>query len=500
MSNTYARKWFAFIGIALLSFGCYLDYTVVNVALPTIQQELKANLTQLQWVMNIYFLALCVLATIMGQCGDLYGRRRLFFLGVLIFAGASLLAGFAPNIHWLILGRLLQGVSAAIVFPLGLSLLPEAFPENERSKAIAWFGSLGGISLALGPVLGGLIVSHYGWRWIFFINIPIIVLGFLFCVDSVKESVVLSDKPKLDYKGMLALAVAMGGIVLSLLHSTSAGWTNVITLSYLLIGILAGIALFKIEQNSENPLLDFKDFKKLMFYSGSVLMFLSGVLSAVALFFDPLYLQIIRGESVQFSGLILFSIPATVLCVAIFVGWLIQKIGIINSIIVGLPFGAIACFSQTFFSITTPLWYVIIAFMCLGVMWAMGNTVSIIAAQTAVTPERRSVATGTMVTLFNIGASIGLALAIAIYHHSATRALKQQMTEFNADSIGPLQHWVENPGDAVQIHLTVMLRTLFNTAFLQGFSTIMWSLFIVLLAGFLSVLALSLFLRRQGRL
>lgn len=165
--NNYQHKWYAFIGIALLSFGCYLDYTVVNVALPTIQHELQANLVSMQWVMNIYFLALCVLATVMGGIGDLYGRRRCLYLGGGIFVIASIIAGISSDIHWLILGRLLQGVGAAIIFPLGLSLLPQFFPEEERGKAVAWFGSIGGIALALGPLLGGLIVTYLGWRWIF---------------------------------------------------------------------------------------------------------------------------------------------------------------------------------------------------------------------------------------------------------------------------------------------------------------------------------------------
>lgn len=160
-------KWYAFIGIALLSFGCYLDYTVVNVALPTIQNELQANLVSAQWVMNIYFLALCILATVMGGIGDLYGRRRCLYVGGGIFIIASIIAGFSSNIYWLILGRLFQGVGAAMIFPLGLSLLPQFFPEEERGKALAWFGSIGGIGLALGPLLGGLIVTYLGWRWIF---------------------------------------------------------------------------------------------------------------------------------------------------------------------------------------------------------------------------------------------------------------------------------------------------------------------------------------------
>src|SRR6185503_16932052 len=119
----------------------------------------ETTLTKLQWIMNIYFLALCILATVMGRCGDLYGRRRMFYAGMGVFGIASLLAGFAPNMDWLIFGRLLQGVGAALIIPLGPSLLPGIFPAHQSAKSIAWLGSLGGIALASGPIIGGYIVS-----------------------------------------------------------------------------------------------------------------------------------------------------------------------------------------------------------------------------------------------------------------------------------------------------------------------------------------------------
>ena len=260
-------KWLAFTGIAILSFSCYLDYTVVNVALPTLQKELQANLVELQWVMNIYFLALCILATMMGRLGDLYGRRRIFYIGGVIFAIASIIAGSASNIEILILGRALQGVGAAIVLPIGPSLFPSIFSKEDYAKAIAYLGSLGGIALALGPVLGGLIIAYVGWRWIFFINIPIIIVGFLFCYSSVPES--KSDHPdrNLDWFGALFLAIAIGGIVLGILRSQTMGWTNNMTLIYLMIGILSSFALYFVENKKENPLIDFKDLY-VTFWSG----------------------------------------------------------------------------------------------------------------------------------------------------------------------------------------------------------------------------------------
>jgi EmrB/QacA subfamily drug resistance transporter len=489
--NDYSNKWLAFIGIALLSFGCYLDYTVVNVALPTIQQEMQTNLTSLQWVMNIYFLALCVLATVMGRLGDLFGRRRFFYIGTSVFAIASIIAGLSPNIHWLIVGRLLQGIGAAIVLPLGPSLLPQSFPEKERGKAIAWLGSMGGLALALGPVLGGVIVTYWSWRWIFFINIPIILLGFLFCLKSINETITKQHNLQLDWKGMLLLAVAMGGLVLSLIYSQTFGWINLTTLIYLMMGIVASIALIKVESGQNNPLIDFRDFSNLLFYSGAILCFLAGVLSAVALFFDPLYLQIIRNQSPQVSGLVLFAIPVAVFAIAFIVGWLISCLGIINTILIGLLLALISALLQVFFISTTPLWYVITAFICLGSMWAMGNTLPIIAAQTAVGPHRASVATGTMVTMFNIGGSIGLTVAVVIYQFVTSRSLKQifetGQAQVNSHQLSDLEKLISNPAHSLQVSMGKLMNNIFNDVFIQGFSGVMWFLLALSCLSLLSV-------------
>jgi EmrB/QacA subfamily drug resistance transporter len=483
--NDYPNKWFAFIGIALLSFGCYLDYTVVNVALPTIQQDLQANLISLQWIMNIYFLALCVLAAVMGRFGDLFGRRRCFYIGAGIFTFASVLAGLSPNMNWLIFGRLLQGVGAAMVFPLGMSLLPQSFPPNEGGKAIGWLGSMGGIALALGPILGGLIVTHLGWRWIFFINIPIALLGYAFCYKSVDESNIERQDIFLDTKGMLLLALTMGGVVLSLINSQNVGWFDPFTLTYLVVGITAGICLVKVERNQKNPLIDFSDFSNPLFFAGATLCFLAGVLSAVTLFFDPLYLQIIQGQSPQLAGFVLFAIPIAVFIVAFMVGKLISCLGISNTILLGLALASLSALLQIFFTDHTLLPYILFAFVCLGSMWALGNTVSVIAAQTAAGPERMSVATGTLVTMFNIGGSVGLAIAVVLYHFVTSQALTvMHQVQLNPSQFSYLKELIANPTHSLYSTADSFILNLFNTIFMQGFIGVMWFLLILSITAF----------------
>jgi len=253
----------------------------------------------------------------------------------------------------------LQGVGAAIIFPLGLSLLPQFFPQEERGKAVAWFGSIGGIALALGPLLGGLIVTYLGWRWIFFINIPICLLGYLFCSKSVTESQTNSQQVSLDIKGMVLLAFTMGSIVLGLIYSQSYGWIAPITLTCFAVTLVTSILLVKAENNHPTPLIDFKDYSNVLFSAGAILVFLAGILSAVTLFFDPLYLQIIKEQSAQLSGFVLFAIPVSVFLIAFFVGKLISNLGLLHTILLGLMPQYFTSFLHLFVLEACGLWVIL---------------------------------------------------------------------------------------------------------------------------------------------
>lgn len=408
-------KYAAFIGIALLSFGCYLDYTIINIALPTLEQTFNADVTQLQWVMNVYFLALCIFAILMGRMADLWGMRLFFYLGAAIFTVASLIAGLAPNISWLIIGRLLQGIGAAIVFPVGLSLLPYSFPENERSKAIAYLASLGGIALAIGPILGGMIVAHWGWRWIFLINIPLAIVGYLFCFISIKEIGTLKQKTTLDWQGALVLGIALASLLFGLAPSHGSSGPQEINWLYGLAGLVFLVLFVFIERKQTNPLIYFSDFKKPLFSSGSLLIFSAGMFSAVLLFFMPLYLEIEREFSIQKSAWILFFIPAAVFFVALVTDKIIATFHILNTILLAFGLALLAFILQLFFAKDTSLIIVALSFLLLGSMWALSNTAPIVAAQSSVPQERAAAATGVMVTLFNMGGAVGLALAVTLY-------------------------------------------------------------------------------------
>jgi predicted MFS family arabinose efflux permease len=320
-------------------------------------------------------------------------------------------------------------------------------------------------------------VSHWGWRWIFFINIPIIILGFFFSLGVVKESAPAHQHASLDIKGMLLLAFALCGIVLGLIHGQVQGWINYVTLIDLMVGIAAIIWLIRVERRQKNPLIDLNDFFNLLFFSGAILSLLAGMLSSVTLFFDPLYLQIIQDQSPQFSGLILFTIPLALFFVAFMVGWLIARFGIMNVIMLGLALAALSALLQLFFSMHTHIGYIVLAFACLGSMWALGNTVSIIAAQSAVGQARKSVATGTLVTMFNMGGSLGLAMTVVIYHgvtqHVLQRISANHVPSLDVSTKRFLAELMANPAHSLQLFLPPAVRTIFNTIFTNGFVGVM---------------------------
>ncbi|EKD54817.1 MAG: Major facilitator superfamily (MFS_1) transporter [uncultured bacterium] len=320
----------------------------------------------------------------------------------------------------------------------------------------------------------------------------------------IKESKVTSQIPELDWQSMVLLALTMGGIVLSLIRSEAYGWHDSLTLFYVVIAIIAAVFLIKVERKQKNPLIEFADFSQLLFCAGAMLCFLSGVLSAVALFFDPLYLEIIRDQSPEVSGLILFAIPIAVFVTAFIVGWLISSLGIIPTILVGLSMACLASLLQIFFTNMISVSYVIVAFVCLGATWAMGNTVSIIAAQQAVSPGRASVATGTVVTMFNVGGSIGLAIAVVIYHavafSSLTHIFQSSATKLNTAQFDQVAGLIINPAHSLEAPLGGVIHYLFREAFMDGFSGVMWFLLIISSGIFLSILIWKLRIAKRSRL
>src|SRR4029079_18981112 len=218
------RRWWTLGAMCFALFMIMLDNTVVNVALPSIQKDLGALLSSLEWTVNAYELTFAVLLVTGGRLGDILGRRRMFLFGVVVFALSSASIGFSPNENWLIAGRALQGIGAAFMMPATLSIITVTFPPEERGKAIGTWAGVSALALAIGPVVGGALTEYVTWRAIFFLNLPVAAGAVAVTLFAARESRDETVGRSVDFPGIAALTAGLTAIVLGLVEGNSWGW------------------------------------------------------------------------------------------------------------------------------------------------------------------------------------------------------------------------------------------------------------------------------------
>lgn len=302
----------------------FIDGTVVNVALPALQSALHATVSQVQWVMESYALLLSSLLLLGGSLGDLYGRAKVFVIGVILFAFASACCGLAPSIGWLILARGIQGIGAALLVPGSLALISASFPDDRRGQAIGTWSGFTSITSALGPVLGGWLVEHASWRWIFFVNIPIAVAVVVITVLRVPESRDEKAHRKLDWPGATIVTASLGAITFSLIEASRGGWS--IRLPALMGS--AGLCLFVLmEARSPSPMVDLGLFRTRNFTVTNLLTFFLYAALGGILFFFPLDLIQVQHYSAAEAGAALLPFIILMFALSSWSGGLIRRFG-----------------------------------------------------------------------------------------------------------------------------------------------------------------------------
>jgi EmrB/QacA subfamily drug resistance transporter len=409
------RKWWTLGAMCFALFMVMLDNTVVNVALPSIQRDLHAQISQLEWVINGYTLTFAVLIATGGRLGDIFGRRRMFLAGVIIFALTSATAGLAQDSTMLIGSRAIQGIGAALMMPATLSIITNAFPASERGKAIGTWAGVSALALSIGPVVGGFLTEYVSWRAIFFINLPVAAGAVAATIFAVRESRDDSVGRTVDYPGVVALTAGLTAIVLALIEGNKWGWTSP-QIFVLLAGGVAALALFvAIELHSKAPMVEFALFKTRQFIGSNIVAFIITFAMMGTFFFMAIYLQDILGYGALEAGIRFLPTTMVIAVIAPIAGRLSDRFGPVWPMGTGLAVLATSMFM--FSSITPSTTYsgLLVPFILMGSGIALVMSPMSTAAMNAVRVQKAGVASGVLQMSRMIGASVGVAATGAIF-------------------------------------------------------------------------------------
>jgi EmrB/QacA subfamily drug resistance transporter len=408
-------KWGTLISCSLSCFIVWLDFAIVNTALPAIEKDLSASILQLQWVINAYIFSLAVLIVTLGRISDHIGRRRMNIWGVFFFGLFSLLAALAHSPQWLIFCRVMQGAASAAIIPSSLALISHAFPGKEKGKAIGIWSGVTGLGMAAGPVLGGFLVSALSWQWIFYINVPISILSIFCSFLFAKESRLASEFQRPDLKGSCLLTFGLGALVFGLMHGPDWGWLDVKTLLLFVAALLLLTWFFRAERRCECPTIPFALFSSCAFFCSTLVMFGLVFVFTSALFLIPLYLIQVRGQEAYQAGLTILPITACIAFFSPFVGHLMSKVSTKTLMILGLIVFLSSTILQTSFSTETSYPFLLLSFILLGLGWSIARTPATSTALGSVPSHFAGTATGVLWTIQNSGGALSVAITLTLF-------------------------------------------------------------------------------------
>lgn len=387
-----------------------MDISIVNVALPTIRRDLHASVSGLQWTVDAYTLVLASFLVLAGSTADRVGRRRVFQVGLAVFGLGSLLCGLAPSIGWLVAARALQAVGGTMLNPVAMAIIANTFPDRaERARAIGVFGSMTGLSLALGPILGGALVDGFGWHSIFWINVPILAAAIVCTALFVPESRAARAR-RFDPAGQTLVILVLGSVVYAITESKWLGWTSPVILGLLAVAVLSALGILGYEPRRGDPLLELRLFRSVPFSSAILTALFALCGFGAFLFVTTQYLQDVRGMSALTAGLCLLPVGVLVVVLSPFTGRLVGGHGPRLPLVVAGAALALGAGASVWLGPATQLPAVLVIYLLFGIFL---GTVNPPITNTAVSGMPASMA-GVAASLASAGRQTGTTLGVAI--------------------------------------------------------------------------------------
>jgi EmrB/QacA subfamily drug resistance transporter len=408
------RKWWTLGAVTASLFMTMLDVSVVNVALPAIRAEYEPRLTQLEWVVSSYLLTYATFLLTGGKLADLFGRRRIFLLGLTLFGVASLLCGLAPDIDFLIGARALQGLGAALMLPATQAIIAATFDPEERGMAYGIWAAVSGLGLALGPLIGGLLIEGIDWRWIFYINIPIALLAITVARAIVAESRDTSLERRLDFWGLLSSGVGLFALTFALIEGQRHGWSSNFTLAVFGVAAAAfGVFVF-VELHQRAPMLDLSFFRDPTFAGANVVSLMIMAVMIGVLFFVSIFMQHFLRYSPIETGAGFLPMTLVFMLVAPVAGKLTDRIGGRWPITAGMAVLGVGIGLLSRIDLDASYWEFVPAFILAGIGIGLAMAPATTTVIGSVPVDKAGVGSGVINVFRQSGGAFGVAILGAV--------------------------------------------------------------------------------------
>jgi EmrB/QacA subfamily drug resistance transporter len=423
------KKWWTLGAVSVGLFMIMLDNTVVNVALPRMQSSLHMQLSQLEWVVTGYALTFAAFMLTGGKLADLLGRRLIFMAGLVVFTGASLACGLAPSGNFLIGARVVQGLGGALMNPATLSIITATFPPKQRGTAIGIWAGVSAMALAIGPLVGGLLTEHANWNWIFFINVPIGILGLLAIPFFIDESRDTSLHQRPDVPGLATSGIGLFAITYAFIESNNYGWGSGRIVGAFVVGGVALVAFALLERHQRVPMLDLSLFRNRTFSGANTAMLFVGLAMFGTFFYVSIYMQKVLDYSPVQAGASFLPMTILVILIAPQAGRISDRVGSRWLVGGGMMLLAIMLLYYSRLGAHESFWSILPGLLIGGV--GMGSTMTPVtaAAMGAVPVDKAGVGSAVLNSMRQVGGSLGIAVMGAIVASGIASSLQAGDTQ-----------------------------------------------------------------------